>query len=133
MPFSAQHIKAARLHLMQSSPKMKQVIKQVGPFTARMNRDERAEQLKDLADDQVVERLLDSGANQQDAESYLFFALGRMDILPMANPEFVKKVMLLFELPGGVETPEWNQLTDSWRPFRSVAGWYMTHYEFDEI
>lgn len=38
MSFSAQHIKAARLHLQKSDPIMKGIIKRVGPFTAKANR-----------------------------------------------------------------------------------------------
>ncbi len=39
MPFSAQHIRTARLHLQKSDPVMKQLLKQVGPFTAKAKRD----------------------------------------------------------------------------------------------
>ena len=39
MPFAAQHIKAARLHLQKHDPVMKRIIKQVGPFTAKTSRD----------------------------------------------------------------------------------------------
>ena len=39
MPFYAQHIKAARLHLQKCDPVFKRLIKQVGPFTAKAKRD----------------------------------------------------------------------------------------------
>ena len=39
MPFAAQDIKAARLHLQKTDPVMKKIIKQVGPFTAKTTRD----------------------------------------------------------------------------------------------
>ena len=39
MPFTAQHIKSARLHLQKSDPVMKRLLKQVGPFTARAHPD----------------------------------------------------------------------------------------------
>lgn len=39
MPFAAQHIKAARLHLQKADPVMKKIIKQVGPFTGSTRRD----------------------------------------------------------------------------------------------
>ena len=38
MPFTAQHIKAARLHLQKSDPVMRQIIKRVGPFTGKTSR-----------------------------------------------------------------------------------------------
>jgi len=39
MPFYAQHIKAARLHLQKSDPVFKRLLKEVGPFTAKAKRD----------------------------------------------------------------------------------------------
>lgn len=39
MPFTAQHIKSARLHLQKSDPVMKALLKQVGPFTVKAKRD----------------------------------------------------------------------------------------------
>lgn len=39
MPFYAQHIKAARLHLQKCDPVFKRLLKQVGPFTAKAKRD----------------------------------------------------------------------------------------------
>lgn len=38
MPISAQHIKSALMHLKKSDPVMKQIIKQVGPFTHKLRR-----------------------------------------------------------------------------------------------
>jgi DNA-3-methyladenine glycosylase II len=39
MPFTAQHIKSARLHLQKSDPVMKRLLKAQGPFTARARGD----------------------------------------------------------------------------------------------
>lgn len=39
MPFSAQSIKAARLHLMRSEPTMKAIVKRVGPCQIKTKRD----------------------------------------------------------------------------------------------
>ena len=39
MPFSAQQIKTARLHLQKSDPVMRKLLKQLGPFTARASLD----------------------------------------------------------------------------------------------
>ena len=39
MPFTAQDIKSARLHLQKSDPVMKSLLKEVGPFTGRAKRD----------------------------------------------------------------------------------------------
>ncbi len=39
MPFYAQHIKTARLHLQKNDPVMKRILKEVGPFLAKTRRD----------------------------------------------------------------------------------------------
>jgi DNA-3-methyladenine glycosylase II len=39
MPFYAQHIKSARLHLQKNDPVFKRLLKSVGPFTAKTRRD----------------------------------------------------------------------------------------------
>ena len=39
MPFVAQHIRDARNHLRKNDPVMREIVKQVGPFTAKTSRD----------------------------------------------------------------------------------------------
>ena len=39
MPFAAQHLKAARLHLQKADPVMKRILKKVGPCTLKTRRD----------------------------------------------------------------------------------------------
>jgi len=39
MPFAAQNIRTARLHLQKSDPVLKGIIKRVGPFQCKVNRD----------------------------------------------------------------------------------------------
>lgn len=53
MPFSAQHIKAARLHLQKNDPAMKKIIKQVGPFTGKTTRNRFAALVKSIVGQQI--------------------------------------------------------------------------------
>ena len=53
MPFSAQHIKAARLHLQKNDPAMKKIIKQVGPFTGKTTRNRFAALVKSIVSQQI--------------------------------------------------------------------------------
>ena len=53
MPFSAQHIKAARLHLQRNDPAMKKIIKQVGPFTGKTTRNRFAALVKSIVSQQI--------------------------------------------------------------------------------
>lgn len=53
MPFSAQHIKTARLHLQKNDPAMKRIIKQVGPFTGKTTRNRFAALVKSIVSQQI--------------------------------------------------------------------------------
>lgn len=125
MPFSAQHLKAARLHLMESSANMKQIIKAVGPFRGRMTPDERSRGLESIEDSSAIQQLEDSGVPRIDAERLLFYSLGRLDVLPASDPAFIQSAKESFQLPDSLQAPEWHQLFASWQPYRSIAGWYL--------
>ena len=68
MPFVAQHIRSARLHLQKSDSVMKQIIKRVGPFTAKTRRDRFltlvqsivSQQISGAAARTILQRLSDS-------------------------------------------------------------------------
>ncbi|MFT7631246.1 MAG: DNA-3-methyladenine glycosylase II [Mariniblastus sp.] len=53
MPFYAQHIKAARLHLQKNDPVMKRVLKLVGPFVAKIQRDRFATLVNSILSQQI--------------------------------------------------------------------------------
>lgn len=53
MAFSAQEIKAARLHLQKSDPVMKKMLKRVGPFTLKIRRDRFAALVKAILGQQI--------------------------------------------------------------------------------
>ncbi len=53
MPFSAQHIKAARLHLQKNDPVMKRLLKRVGPFTGKTTRHRFSTLVKSIVSQQI--------------------------------------------------------------------------------
>jgi len=203
MPFSAQHIKAARLHLQKNDPVMKKIIKQVGPFTGKTTRNRFAALVKSIVSQQIStaaartilqqlheavvekpgstfsvspedfagktpEQLKAAGVSKQKAsyvfdlaekvndgtvdlknihrlddeeainclvkvkgigrwtaQMFLMFCLGRMNILPsddLGIKNGVKRAYGLDVLP----TPrEVDQIGEAWRPYASVASWYL--------
>jgi DNA-3-methyladenine glycosylase II len=83
-------------------------------------------QLERMDDDAIIARLVRiRGIGQWSAEMMLIFQLGRPDILP-ATDLGVRKG---FQLSHGVaELPEPKKLLrygERWRPYRSVAAWYL--------
>ncbi|NIM29312.1 MAG: DNA-3-methyladenine glycosylase 2 family protein [Gammaproteobacteria bacterium] len=83
-------------------------------------------QLQHMDDDAIVERLVEvRGIGRWSAEMMLIFQLGRPDVLP-ATDLGVRKGFRLSH--GGRGLPEPKKLLrhgERWRPYRSVASWYL--------
>lgn len=79
-----------------------------------------------LDDEAVVTELTRvTGIGRWTAEMYLIFALGRPDVLPVADlglRQAVQRAYGLADLPQG---PAIQALAAPWRPYRSVATWYL--------
>ncbi len=82
--------------------------------------------LSKLSDEEIVEQLTQiKGIGRWTAEMFLIFSLGRMDVLPVGDLGLRKGVQLLnssSELPNAAEIEE---LAEKWRPYRTVATWYI--------
>lgn len=82
MPFAAQHIKAARLHLQKADPIMKQIIKRVGPFTAKTTRDRFLTLVRSIVSQQI------SGAAARTIQNRLVEAIEPNRISPETILQF---------------------------------------------
>lgn len=82
--------------------------------------------LRRLDDEEIIERLVSvRGIGQWTVEMLLIFHLGRPDVLPTSDLGVRKGFMLTYRKP---ELPTKQELIDHgerWRPYRSVASWYM--------
>jgi DNA-3-methyladenine glycosylase II len=82
--------------------------------------------LRRMTDEEVVERLTRvRGIGRWTVEMLLIFRLGRPDVLPVDDYAVRKGFMLAY---GHEEMPKPKELTlygERWRPFRTVASWYM--------
>lgn len=84
-----------------------------------------------LEDDAIIDRLTHvRGIGRWTVEMLLIFRLGRPDVLPVADYGVRKGFAQVFgrgrknkdELPNAAEM---NARGDRWRPYRSVASWYL--------
>jgi O-6-methylguanine DNA methyltransferase len=79
-----------------------------------------------LDDEAIVERLTQvRGIGRWTVEMLLIFRLGRPDVLPVADYGVRKGFVAAFrkrDLPTAAELEKRGQL---WRPYRSVASWYL--------
>lgn len=84
------------------------------------------DELSDLTDDEIVERLTAvRGIGRWTVEMLLIFSLGRPDVLPATDLGIRKGFATVYgydELPAPREILAYG---DRWRPYRSVASWYL--------
>jgi DNA-3-methyladenine glycosylase II len=84
------------------------------------------EELPSLHDEEVIERLLPVyGIGRWTAEMFLIFSLGRLDVLPLADLGLRAGIQRQYELPDMPLKEDLIQRAEPWRPFRSVATWFI--------
>ncbi|MCH2177178.1 MAG: DNA-3-methyladenine glycosylase [Mariniblastus sp.] len=198
MPFTAQDIRAARLHLQKTDPVLKKIIRRVGPFRCKVNRDrfqmlvhsiisqqisgaaaqtiqgrlqaavepekvtpetilefdlgdlrelgvsrQKASYLFDLAqkvqsgqlklnalsrkkDSAVVQELVQvNGIGVWTAQMFLMFSLARLDVFPVDDLGIRNAIRKSFRPKHQWTRTEMLKLADSWRPYTTVASWYL--------
>ena len=84
------------------------------------------DELEALPDEAVVERLVAvKGFGRWTAEMFLMFRLHRPDVLPVGDLGIVNAVQKLYRLRKTPAPKRILQIGEAWRPFRSVACWYL--------
>lgn len=82
--------------------------------------------LRTMSDEEVVERLIQvRGIGVWSAEMLLMFSLGRPDVLPVADLGVRQGFMFTYALEKPPTVTELTEHAECWRPYRSVASWYM--------
>jgi DNA-3-methyladenine glycosylase II len=88
------------------------------------------------SDEQVIEVLTDvKGIGRWTAEMFLIFSLGRLNILPVGDLGLKKGIQSMYSLKKLPEKEQIEQLAESWKPYRTVATWYLwkSLQKFDTI
>lgn len=79
-----------------------------------------------MGDEEVVERLIQvRGVGRWTAEMLLMFRLGRADVLPVSDLGIRKGFALTFGSRGLPAAATIERRARRWRPYRSVACWYL--------
>ncbi|MGH9627004.1 MAG: DNA-3-methyladenine glycosylase family protein [Bryobacteraceae bacterium] len=82
--------------------------------------------LSELADEQVIEQLtLVKGIGIWTAHMFLIFALRRPDVLPVSDLGVRTAIRKAYNLPEPPTTAEILLFGEKWRPYCSVASWYL--------
>jgi DNA-3-methyladenine glycosylase II len=82
--------------------------------------------LRALDDDAVIESVTKiHGIGEWTAHMLLMFSLGRPDVLPVGDYGVRKGAMQLYGLRDLPKPKELAALAEPWRPYRSIASWYL--------
>ena len=88
------------------------------------------------SDEYVIEQLTSlRGIGRWTAEMFLIFSLGRLDVLPVGDLGLKKGIQLMYSFDDLPDEREIEQLAETWRPYRTVATWYLwkSLQKFDTI
>ena len=82
--------------------------------------------LHGMEDEAVIETLVEvKGIGRWTAEMFLMFRLQRPDVLPVGDLGIVKAVQKQYRLRKTPTPDRLKRIGESWRPYRSVACWYL--------
>jgi 3-methyladenine DNA glycosylase/8-oxoguanine DNA glycosylase len=86
----------------------------------------RLDELETLPDDQVIARLTEvKGFGRWTAEMFLMFRLHRPDVLPAGDLGIVMAIQRAYGLRKRPDARRILKIGEAWRPYRSVASWYL--------
>jgi len=82
--------------------------------------------LQRMTDEEIIERLTTvRGIGRWTVEMLLMFRLGRPDVLPVGDFAICKAAMLMDGLESFPKPKDLTARGEVWRPFRTVASWYL--------
>jgi len=82
--------------------------------------------LDDLPDEDVIERLVAvKGFGRWTAEMFLMFRLHRPDVLPVGDLGILNAIQRLYRMRKRPKPDRVKKLGEAWKPYRSVASWYL--------
>ncbi len=76
-------------------------------------------------EDAVTELLEVKGIGRWTAQMFLMFSLGRIDVFAPDDLGLRNAIRKLYELPEKPSRSELEQHADRWRPYRTIASWYL--------
>lgn len=84
------------------------------------------DRLRALPDEEIIAELVAvKGIGRWTAEMLLIFSLGRLDIWPVDDLGIVIAVQGLYGLSERPKRKELLELGEPWRPYRTLAAWYL--------
>ncbi|HJT10800.1 MAG TPA: DNA-3-methyladenine glycosylase [Candidatus Nitrosotalea sp.] len=134
---TASEILATKKSKLRSAGLSSMKVEYLKDLAKRIDQDKvRLETLSKMSDDEVISHLTQvKGIGRWTAEMFLIFSLGRPDVLPIYDLGLQKGVQMAFSLPKLPKPNEVEDLGSRWKPYRSIATWYLwkSLQKFDKI
>ena len=82
--------------------------------------------LSRMTDEEVIEALVNvKGVGRWTAEMFLMFVLNRPDVLPVDDLGLREGVREIYGLAERPKADDLRAIAESWKPYRSIATWYV--------
>jgi len=82
--------------------------------------------LADMTDEEIIAELTKiKGIGRWTVEMILIFRLARPDVLPVGDLGIVKAIQRAYGLRKTPDVKRMQKIAEPWRPYRSVASWYL--------
>jgi DNA-3-methyladenine glycosylase II len=82
--------------------------------------------LSRMTDEEITNALTAvNGIGQWTAEMFLMFVLNRPDILPVDDLGLQSGIKRAYKLPDRPKPKALKELAEPWRPYRTIASWYL--------
>jgi len=82
--------------------------------------------VEELSDEEIIEKLISvKGIGVWSAQMLLIFSMNRPDILPLGDAGFRRAVKISYGFEQNPSDEEVIRIAEAWRPYRSIASWYM--------
>ncbi len=81
---------------------------------------------KKMGDEEIIAELTQvKGIGVWTVQMFLMFALQRPDVFPVLDLGVRNGMKKLYNLDPKAKYPDYEAIAENWRPYRSIASWYM--------
>jgi DNA-3-methyladenine glycosylase II len=126
-PLTPETVLALSLEQMRACGLSKQKLAYIRDLAEKtLSGDVNFEQLPGMDDEDVIEHLTRvKGIGRWSAQMFLMFALGRSDVMPTVDLGINMAIKKAYRKRKVPKPKDILKLAEKWRPYRSVACWYL--------
>ena len=83
-----------------------------------------------MSDIEIIQKLIKiKGIGEWTAQMLMIFNLGRLDIFPVGDFAIKKNYSLFKNIASPINIKYLSKISAEWKPFRSIAAWYLWQYK----